>query len=201
MSIRHVFFVVSAHKAASATAALQLQEATTMRVAAEHVEVLPIIRKGSAANLAKDVNLLLEAKHFGVDDVDKISLLGGDEHRRATSEGREAQATSSCHLRAHRTQRRRDAARVTPASGIPDLDSHILEASGNGPAVVGPVTGKAVVAMAAKLLQDFARVGIGDEDVEVITYHGSQSSVWGYSCAVEGKRIPRLLHDLLRLQV
>ncbi len=201
VAVRHVFFVVAAHKAASATAALQLQEATTVRIAAENVEVLPVICKGSAANLAKDVNLLLEAEHLGVDNVDKIGLLGGDQHGRAASEGRETQATSPRHLRAHRTQRRRDAARVAPASGIPDLHSHVLEASGNGPAVVGPVTGKTVVAVASKLLQHFARVGIGDEDIKVIAYHGSQASVRGYSCAVEGKRIPLFLHDFSRLQV
>ncbi|KAH6604673.1 hypothetical protein Trco_006380 [Trichoderma cornu-damae] len=168
----------------SEAAPLELQQTAAVSVAAEDVQVLPVIGKGHAANLAKHVDRLLAAERLGVDQIDVVGLFGGGQDGPAAACGGKAQVPNTGHLGDDRAERCAHALGIMPAPGVPNLDRLVLEAGRDGVAVVRPVAGEAVIPMSAQLLQDFSRLGVGDEDVQVVAHDGPQPTVWRHGRAV-----------------
>jgi hypothetical protein len=79
-------------------APLELHESASRAVATEHLQIAALIGEADAADLTKDVKGLLAPKIAGIDDVDEVGLLGGDEHALAAADGGELEVTHAGHL-------------------------------------------------------------------------------------------------------
>jgi len=159
--------------------ATKTHDATELGIAIGNEQLAAISAERRARNIAKEVDGLLGGEGAGIEDVDEVGGLGGDEDGAGGgAERREAQRARAVQQRGHRRQR-------LPRARVRHVDAVVLRRPRHVDAVVRPRAREGVGLVRWDAHDVAPAVGVADVRGCEVAHYQAEAPVWGSSGAVD----------------